>query len=749
MEKKYRGCIWCVLLAALLSLAACGRQEQQRGIDGYIYEAEHLTVPEGWAENFKSDGVWLYYMKIDGKLCRLRLGEDGKPETAEGTEVSEVGKVLDYALDAEGGIYCYSATAVYPETGHEGIQLKDGALTRYADDGSAAYTLSLSDRQVEYEHLLSNGGYLAAGRDGRAFLLMGDQVLVIDKNKELVCEIDISGILSGKEGLARLLEGEQGRVYCLTYSHEHRTLYELAEDGGSYRTQILSTNGMQGRQDLNFSHFYSSPRGILYSGLDGTLYCYSADKDIWKPLLLWNDCDLNKSADQLLCLSEDRLLAAYRMQNSIQNDVFLLRRKSAEELPEKEELLLVCWDCCPEDLEQAVISFNRENEQYHITVQLYQEDAWLDARLVSSDSPDMLLLHSWEAEKYGARHALEDLAPYLEKSDRLKREDFLEYPLKPYIIDGKLVGIPSEFICLTLRGQSSEIGSQAGWTMQDMMALTEKYPERKLNKRSFRWNLENFCINYVMDTFVDRENGTCRFDTEEFRLFVQWLGKYSGSLTDPDYFPEAEDPLAVQSTVTNILEYLMYVSRPEEDTTSIGYPSSDGSPRYSGGTFNAVGICSKSRHKEGAWQFIEYFLSLKEYGPLRVISTRMPTRRELLDAMLEDALTPDYISMPKDPSASQMLPKWMPAGYTDMKGSFVQTQTVYYCATQEEIDGLLEMISQTDFSWPDLLESDVLDIIAQEAGYYFDADKSLEEVSKIIQSRVSTLVQENMTQNGR
>ena len=743
IKRKYAGYVWFIIFVLLFSLSACGREEQQRGTDGYVYEAEQLSGTDDWHIIFKSNGNYLYYMESVNKLHRIPLREDGRPEGTDKTVIHVTGEILDYTVDTEDRIYCYSASEDLSTAESQGVEIKYDTLTRYSEDGNADYTFSLEDRQTTYKYLRGDGGYLAAGRDGKVFLLTGDFVLVVDGEGELVSEIDISGIRSKDE---MLLEGEDGRVYCLV-SAEYMKLYELAPEGDSYRPRILSMNGVEDKF-LTFNHFYSSPGGILYNGIDGVLYRYSADKDSWQKLLYWNDSNLSKETAWLIWLSEENLIVGYIqiIDHRMQNEIYLLSRKSVENLPEREELLLACWDNCPTELEDAIIHFNRDSEQYHITIQLYEEDTWLDTRLVSSDPPDMMYLRSWDVEKYATKQALEDLSPYLEKSSRLKREDFMENILKAYTIDERLVGIPSDFVCTTLRGYPSEVGSQAGWTLRDVMELTEKYPGRKLNNRSFRWNLENLCGDYITDTFIDKENGTCRFDTEEFRCFVQWLGEHSGSLTDLNYVVEIQNPLTAETNVRNIQEYIMYVSRPEEGTVSIGWPSPDGSPRYQGSAFHAVGILSKSSHKEGAWQFIEYFLSLEKYDTMRMFTTQMPARRDLLEAMLEDALTPDMMgsnTITLDPASPRMYPKWTAAGYANMAGSFVPSDLVYYYATQNEVDSLLEMISQADFSLTSALETNVLDVIAEEAGYYFDGSKSLDEVTRIIQNRVSIMVQEN------
>ena len=54
----------------------------------------------------------------------------------------------------------------------------------------------------------------------------------------------------------------------------------------------------------------------------------------------------------------------------------------------------------------------------------------------------------------------------------------------------------------------------------------------------------------------------------------------------------------------------------------------------------------------------------------------------------------------------------------------------------------MDLLKEADFSPEDRVEDSIVNIVLEEAGSYYNGDKSLEDVTEIIQNRVSTLVQE-------
>ena len=128
----------------------------------------------------------------------------------------------------------------------------------------------------------------------------------------------------------------------------------------------------------------------------------------------------------------------------------------------------------------------------------------------------------------------------------------------------------------------------------------------------------------------------------------------------------------------------MYNLMFQEDATSIGFPTFDGSPGIFIGTGEFYGISSASEYKEGAWAFLESFLTNDR------IDWGFPTRVDLLEQVFEKAMTPEYQldengEVMKDAAGSPIqIPKttW----------GFDGWETEIYAATREEVDEIQFMI---------------------------------------------------------
>mgnify|MGYP006922393457 CR=1 FL=1 len=72
-------------------------------------------------------------------------------------------------------------------------------------------------------------------------------------------------------------------------------------------------------------------------------------------------------------------------------------------------------------------------------------------------------------------------------------------------------------------------------------------------------------------------------------------------------------------------------------------------------------------------------------------------------------------------------------------GSSGEVTIDVYAATQEQVDSIKQMI---EIAQNTQIDSKMLDIIMEEAQSYFDGQKSVEEVSALIQNRIQIYISE-------
>lgn len=745
MKKRSLWAAACLLAA--LCLSGCGKEEtRERGIGGYIYTAEEVTDSlfsddQGKIENLKCRGDFLYYCQHGGIYRRPLKGDAGLAE-GQGKAVVKAAenKILeDYTADNEGNIYYVLAD--YTTDYQSGkMEITGETLTAQGEDGKRLYSLDLDvSRTVDGWNFSE---CLALDDKKHTFFLTKDILYVIDGEGKEICRISVEEyapkVPNAEE---RLLEGAGGKVYyCADGSLQGGRLevYEITEENGRYGLKRLEGDGWE-QKGAN-GRLFGSSGGLMYNSGDGILRRYGKE-GTWQELLRWSDSGLTMDASEIVPLSEEGMLVFY----SLESELYALTRTPAKDVPEREELVLACYVAISADLEKAVAEFNRMDGRYHITVEICNgmgAEERLDARIVSSDPPDMLAMMNLDMTKYAKNQALEDLYPYLETSDALGKEMFLENVLEGYTFGGKLAGIPPRIRCRTVMGRVSQAGAEAGWTMEEVRALAAGYPEhRLLTYNSFSFLLDDFCGDYILEKYINWEEGQCDFDSDEFRSLLEWIAgcrSQSGSL----YWggPAPEDALLAAGSLDSVRSFVDMEGSFGEKYVLKGYPSLDGRALHHGEGQDGVCILESSRHKEGAWSFLEYLLGEYQEGRDE-FNELFSSRRDLLAKMEEEALEIEYWedengetllnqdgSLRKKEKGERLTEgKWEP----------------YYNLSREETDGILEVLGMLDFTPRSDREQEVFGIIEKEMESYFDGYKSLEEVTEIIQNRVQILVQEN------
>ena len=424
--------------------------------------------------------------------------------------------------------------------------------------------------------------------------------------------------------------------------------------------------------------------------------------------------------------------------------IVLLTRTRSEEVPERLDLVLATVDGGSRRAALAV-DFNRNNEQYHITVKNYGSLTDLYNAILAKETIDIIDLSGIDIEKLSRQGIFEDLAPWLEQSETFTRDDFLDGILEAYTFDGTLVGIPESFMLRTVVGDGSRIENSAGLTLEELFAISEQNPGAMPFDEITKEEMMQYLLMFNEDAFIDWETGECHFDSAQFKAVLELSRRFPDGDTSNErsgYESEVSLPSKIQNgdvlfaiaDMSRLKTFQLYEAMFGDAASCVGFPTADGR----GGTIlfadNAFGIVAGSGNKSGAWEFIESVLNRKNvdsmdneevyYAYYYYEPSQFPTMKKAMSAIA------DYIME------------------TDKAGKFA---TMHYedgwaftshAVTWDEINAILDLVPDATpyFSVED---DEIIKIINEEAGAYYSGQKGIDDVINIIQNRVQLYVNEN------
>lgn len=577
---------------------------------------------------------------------------------------------------------------------------------------------------------------LAADAGGRTYLLTEDVIYLFDEEGNAGGTVRLN--LSGEIYDYSFGRGSDGKVY-LSDGFGSTTLYEVeyeaAQLGDGY-TDFPAYGGSALSWDVDGNYLTLDNMGV---------YRYNIkDK---KQEKVFDMVDTGIEAVMLSAivggLSDGRIAIVWQDWETKENGIVFMTGKDAPELTEgqKKELILGVMNS-DSFLAAAVNEFNKKSDTYKITIKTYMKPGEiymidgvtrLQTDIAAGNCPDIFEVDTYTMDwkNLVEKGVFEDLAPYLEQSEVLKREEMLESVLDAYTYEGVLATIPAVIQIQGFFGSADELGDKTGWTIDDVIAFSDAHPDAELLDGATATYIMRFCLSYSMDSFVDWEHGTCSFDGDEFKRLLEFVARFSKPLsTDSgtDQKPWREkvgdgELLLRDVDMYEVNNVQVYADPFPGGVTAIGYPSPDGSPVYTFYGTDALAISARSEAKEAAWNFIENYLTRDGHR----FHAGFPVIKDKLDEMIDEAMEVKL----------------------DENGNEIKSQLVlgdgltyiYRRPTQEEIDMILYMIDHgkpTEYS-----STQLMNIINEEADAFFQGQKTVDQVAEAIQSRASIYVSEN------
>lgn len=733
MNKIKRFLAGFLCLAMLLSLTGCGKEssgDEQQTKD-YVYTTEFKTL-EGvdylgdaviqgntmYFSEWNYDeatgmGSYVFYTMDLGTMEKTKLPLSvADNETIRGIAARQDGsKIILIGAWDENGTESYSLVGLDAAGNETARQDITAALTAGTDPEFGIYVQNMEVDPDGNVYLLVNG--------------QSEKVVVLNTQGQKQFEV---GSDSWFQGMC--MSGD-GRVFAMSYDYSNGSSGYILQHvdpktkgfGDTFKG-IPSGNG-------SFSCVSGGENELLISS-GNSLYSYDLNTQTCEEILNWIDCDINADNVQLFTRTgEGKILAfTYSWGNDGTNncEAVSLTKTPASEVKQK-TILTYATMYLDYQLKAQIIDFNKTNDTYRIEVKEYGAGdytagmAQLNSDIVSGNTPDIIDLNSGNVTTYISKGILTDL--YALMDSELGKEDFVPSALKIYEEDGKLYGVCVSFSVDTLMGRTSDVGTEMGWTVEDVKALMESKPAgTELLEYASRDTILYTLVSMGADAYIDWETGTCSFNTDDFIGLLEFSNTFpsadSISYEDQEstYSKLSQGKLLLQGLyVSGVDEYLMHEAMFGVPTTCIGYPTPDGK----GGTIlnpnMSLGIAEKSKNKEGAWTFIKSVLSEDFQDTL---DWSFPARESSLQKVFDEAMDEkEYGS------------GW---GYDDFT---YETRP----ATEEEIARIRQVIdnAQGRVSY----NQDIMSIIQEEAAPFFAGQKTAREVADIIQSRVQIYVSEN------
>lgn len=699
----------------------------------FVYVAEFQTVD---ADNLSSSvvkGDTLYYTTGEydeateqyiQNICKLKIGETTSEVLP--IEVEENTYLGNMDVDSEGNLL-----VILNRSEGEEEPVNKYFLNKYAPDGTELFSYDLSglDKgEEEYFYVQ----YMAEDANGNIYLCGSEsKVWILDNTGAQI------GAFTAESWVNSMLTLTNGNV-AIAYS---------GGEGGSVLQEIDPATKSPGKTYHNLPNAYNNfvaggENKVLMMG-NSRLYEYDIETETYIELLNWINCDVDGDYIRSVSVLEDGRILAISVdwsQEEAKTELVYMTKKTPSEVVQKETITLGAI-YISQDVKRNVIAFNKSSDKYHVEVIEYGADDWeagqarFNSDIVSGAGPDIIdLSTSGNVDMYIAKGILEDLNPYIDADADIVRENYVEKVFNAYDVDGKLYGIAPAFTVQTVIGKTADVGSEPGWTIDDVMALMDSKPEgTELFEYCTKDGILNYCCMMSLDNFVDWETGECKFDDGYFEKVLEFANRFP----DESMWNEDDDstPTKIQSgklllqafSISEMEYYQMYSLMYGEPVTFIGYPSNGGSGSYITPTV-ALGINTKAKAKEGAWEFLKTFL-MEDYQK-NYIEWYFPSLQSALDAMFEEAMTEDYYELDGE-KIKQPKTTW---GYDDWEAEI-------YAATQEQVDAVKELIEIADGLAKN--NQDIANIISEEAAPFFDGQKSAKDVADVIQSRVKIYVNEN------
>lgn len=385
-------------------------------------------------------------------------------------------------------------------------------------------------------------------------------------------------------------------------------------------------------------------------------------------------------------------------------------------------------------LQEAVADFNGKNDGITIIIHDYCEENISDGisclydDILTGKGPDIIIFSTDEmdVEVLTEKGAIENLIPYLEKSDVIGEEDIVDSAYQVLTADGGLYMLPTNFVLYTLITKEKWCSNKENFTFEEALRAVRECEEDPMISRDLFLQEGAICGGYSGETEDNR--------LEQYIKIAEQLPQQAMFQTNDLLMREGKIPFNLEC-IGDMQQYLYKKSIWGEDAVYTGFPGAEGKGRIF--IFdNCFAINSQSAHKEEAWKFVESYFT--EEGQKTIAPNwNFSILQDVLDQQLSDSRKQEYYQ------TSDGKREKLPILTYEIGGTYENV----YAAQDEDIQDVREMINNTKV----MQRSDLpfIGITQEETLYYFNGEKSIEETAAAIRNKIDEMPNATNAQTDR
>lgn len=783
-------------LAMALPLASCGGKKddlpEKQTLEN-VYTTEKLSV------DFENDDSGVYFNEpfaVNGEIYIFaddyRSNEDD-PQTSRQNKIlykynSETGKseevftLKGYSkyVDVGGKTEYWDAYYTYTDVDSDGTlwTVRRDYFSSYDEntgeseynsreylmhmsfDGSVIAEVDLYDIIPDYE----NDGFYTSS-------IVGDVLGGV-----LICGYSGCYLLDSELSLKNKITFDNDMWGTTTKTGDGRVLfvaeyYDEASQSSKQEFLVLDSDGSKftaleipAETNLGIFDSYSvitGPGSTVYYRSNSGMMQLDVDTGTVKEVLNWLNSDINYSrVNNISYYDGERFLMSEYSRDYSERTYSIL--SPAGEKVEK-HLITLASVYLSDNLRDAVIDFNRKNTDYRITfldysvyntMENYEAGIEkLNSDIIANKLPDIIDMSGLDYDTYASKRILADLYKLMDEDTTFDRSEYYENIFEATEYNGKLYSVIPNYSISTLMAREENFGNVTSITMQQLNALLEKYPNASVFDQSSTREqiLNNFCTLAVKN-YIDLETGNCNFDSDDFRRFLELVKQIpeESPVLDDNYWMDyssyfRENKVLLRYYSLSCYSDTMYAYNEAGGPVSfVGFPVCEGSG--TGAAINAtveIALSASSPYLDVTWQLVKYLLSSEYQSETNdyFFSIRRD-RMEELAAKAKEVYNGDDGSASGDLVVYGSESLIASSNMIDSVASEDNDGVYYNKVTQEMIDKVDACIASVKRVSRDGDTDDYKNIISEEAGAFFSGQKSVEDVTAAIQSRIQLMVRE-------